>query len=122
MKNKFSFSKAQRLSSASAIKKLFESKSVIKQYPLLFQYYTLDASQCHQIIPVVSKRKFKKAVDRNRLKRQIREAWRLNCHQMPVKNNDALALAIIFMANKKLPYQDIESAIISFIKKVNEIA
>ena len=122
MKNKFSFSKAQRLSSASAIKKLFESKSVIKQYPLLFQYYTLDASQCHQIIPVVSKRKFKKAVDRNRLKRQIREVWRLNQHQISVSENKHLTLAIIYMANTKLPYQDMEKAMLLFIKKINETA
>ena len=60
-----------------------------------------------QVVISVSKKNFKRAVDRNRIKRQIREIYRLaksnlfrdlQSHQIPV------ALAIVFVAKEKQDY------------------
>lgn len=60
----------------------------------------------------VPKKKFKKAVDRNRLRRQIREAYRL--HKQLVytalqSKPTRYALMVIYVAKEGLPYAEIES-------------
>ena len=53
----------------------------------------------------VSSRHFKKAVDRNRVKRLVREAWRLQKNELqllPELNKNSLALFFIYVG-KELP-------------------
>ncbi|MCF8330864.1 MAG: ribonuclease P protein component [Bacteroidales bacterium] len=56
----------------------------------------------------VSKKKFKKAIDRNVLKRKMREAYRLNKHQLKNHKSDQLVVAIIYSGGKVLDYKHIE--------------
>ena len=70
------FPKHERLCSRKAIEALFAGGNrAFSAFPLRVVYR--HASEL-QILVSVSKRHFKHAVDRNRAKRQIREAWRLN--------------------------------------------
>lgn len=71
-----SFSKDVRLCSRKAIETLFAGGNrSMTAFPLRV-VYTPGAST--KVLISVSKRHFKRAVDRNRAKRQIREAWRLH--------------------------------------------
>lgn len=72
------FSKTERLCSRKALEALFASGNrSLTAFPLrvVFRASTSDSTQ---ILVSVGKRHFKHAVDRNRAKRQIREAWRLH--------------------------------------------
>jgi len=75
----FSFSKKERLKSRKAIAALFKQKQSVGAYPLRFFYMerVLESEQFLQATFSVSKKHFKKAVDRNRIKRLIRESYRL---------------------------------------------
>lgn len=71
--------KEERLKSRKLISKLYEEGSSIKTFPLRMVYLqTAHTSKfpC-QVAVSVSKRNFKLAVDRNRLKRLLRETYRL---------------------------------------------
>lgn len=78
------FPKSERLCSRKAIEALFAGGNrAFSAFPLRVVYRVIPEQQptpslSPQVLISVSKRHFKHAIDRNRAKRQIREAWRLN--------------------------------------------
>ena len=72
---KFSFPATERLKSKKQIESLFESGRTVVQFPI--KAWFLPATET-KVAFAVPKRSFKRAVDRNRIKRQMREAYRLN--------------------------------------------
>lgn len=71
------FRKEERITKKKTIDMLFEggAKSICI-YPIRMVYTESDETSPVSILITVPKRKIKKAVDRNRIKRQIREAYR----------------------------------------------
>ena len=120
------FSKAERLCSNILIENLFKSGSSFHKPP--FKFVWLENSESH--VPVktvisVPKRSFKKAVDRNLLKRRIREAYRKNkaslYASLPEKK---IHLMIVFTGKSIIEYKDIEEKIIEglqrLVKEINQ--
>ena len=69
----------------------------------------------------VSKKKFKRAVDRNRIKRLMREAWRLE--KPPLENRLAAnekqrAIVFIFVGNELPTLEQVQSAIASLVSQM----
>lgn len=97
--------KAERMVSEKDIAALFESEDrrVAKAYPLMAVYRrtareTTAATTPVQIMLSVPKRKLKHAVDRNRVKRQLREAYRHHKTMVwPEADDTATALHIAFV-------------------------
>ncbi|MEN0051813.1 MAG: ribonuclease P protein component [Bacteroidota bacterium] len=122
---KCTFSKNERLKSTKTIEQLFRKGNSFAKYPLrlvwLEQENKVDAPV--QITFSVPKKKFKKAVDRNRIKRQIREAWRLNKHelleQIPSKS---YAFMLIYTAKEPFIYADIEKSMKKIIHKFVKVS
>src|SRR5258705_346283 len=68
----------------------------------------------------VSKRIFKTAVQRNRLKRQIREAYRLHKHEFYQRletQQKHVSLMITYIAKEPLPYAEIDAGLKKLIRK-----
>jgi ribonuclease P protein component len=101
-----SLPKSERLNKKILISKVYESGIVIKAFPLIFSYQLTDKSYFNlpQLLFTVSKRKFKKAVDRNRIKRLMREAYRLKKPQLIdcLPENQTL-FGVVTFTNKELP-------------------
>lgn len=76
----FSFPKNEKLKSRKVIELLFTEGKSISKFPLRLVFIQTSFHDETQVKAgfSVPKRKFKKAVDRNRIKRYIREAYRLN--------------------------------------------
>lgn len=72
---------------------------------------------------MVSKKKFKQAVLRNRIKRRVREAFRKN--KLPLnayleKNNKSMLLGLIYTGETILPYQETERKLILILQRLIE--
>src|SRR5690554_3940721 len=72
--------KNERLHSKKSIKELFEKGSSFFLYPFKVVYLPLGPtrSETNQVLFSVSKRKIRRAIDRNYIKRRMKEGYRLN--------------------------------------------
>jgi len=77
---KYSYKKTEKLKSEKLITELFTSGNSVSAYPLRLVFLESSFLEDVKIKTGVSvpKKNFKKAVDRIRIKRLIREAYRLN--------------------------------------------
>jgi len=116
----YTFSKEERLCSKRLIALLFSKGSSFNLYPLRFVYYTPQDLPLGptQVLLSVSKRYFKRATDRNRLKRQMREAYRLNKHLLLQQPGQApRLLGVLYIGKEKKNYHTIRKKLISGLER-----
>lgn len=102
--------KAERLHGTKAVETLFKggkSKSMTV-FPLRLVYMPLPEGQPSQMLVSVPKRCFKRAVKRNRVKRQVRQAWRTNKALLP---QQPVAMAFIWMDRELKATQLVEQRV-----------
>ena len=111
--------KSERLSSHNQIQKLFSEGKSFAIHPFVVKYFILQNQEVdsHQVLISVSKRNFKKAVDRNRIKRQIREAYRLNKHIL-ADLADKYAIAYIYTFKEKIQFENLENKLIECLSRL----
>ena len=126
---RFTFSKEERLSSKISIEDLFAKGDTFFKYPfkVIVKKSSAEKDSIVRILISVPKRTFKKAVDRNKIKRLIREAYRLNkniVYPSLAETTHFLDIAFVYTAKSILSYSEIERKIILIlqtIKKRNEV-
>src|SRR5436190_6585537 len=102
--------KAERLRSRKTISLLFEKGKSITMHPLKMLWLQTPNKEGSilQFTVAVPKKNFKRAVDRNRLKRRMREAVRKN--KLFVKNflaekDNPCAMILVFTGKETAPYK-----------------
>ena len=110
--------------SQKIIGEMFLSGNSFLCYPLkvVWKYETLLTSYSAQVVFSVPKRLFKRAHDRNLLKRQLREVYRhqkQDLYQRLELNDRKIAFMIVYIAKEKLDFTQIESAMVKVITKLN---
>lgn len=102
--------KNERLHSQKLIKELFDKGSSFFLYP--FKVYVLEVDQevsgTHQALFSVSKKKIKKAVHRNLVKRRMREAYRLNKSLLENLQGNKKMIALVYVSSDIATFQTIQ--------------
>src|SRR5689334_13993363 len=110
-----SFNKAERLSKKKLIQELFNKGSSFYLHPFKVLFLK-STDSVNQILISVPKSNFKRAVDRNSIKRRIREGYRLN--KSVLTSDNFFLIAYIYSAKEILPSAVIHQKIISSLKKI----
>lgn len=110
--------KHQRLKGRHWFGVLFEQGDSIKRFPLKLVHTPIAQATQHLFGVSVPKRNVPSAVRRNRIKRQIREAYRLN--KSLAGTQDFGALFFIYQGRESLPYTRIEQAVKELLSRYNE--
>ncbi|HWB64377.1 MAG TPA: ribonuclease P protein component [Chitinophagales bacterium] len=123
--NKSNFGKDEKLKSTKLIEQLFKEGKSVKQggVTLVYLFSPLNTFYPAQAGFSVSKKHFKHAVDRNRVKRLMREAYRLNKTSLYQYLKEAgQQLAIMWVYNgKQLPEMaQVEKSLTGCLKKITK--
>ncbi|OYP65204.1 MULTISPECIES: ribonuclease P protein component [unclassified Prevotella] len=124
---RFTLSKEERICSKKLINELFTGNGrSMTAFPLrvVFMKRTIVDDQPRAAMLVsVPKRYFKHAVDRNRVKRQVREAFRR--HKSMITQNltddhESVAMAFVWLTNEKYPSSEVENRMVRLLTRISE--
>ncbi|MCD9574778.1 ribonuclease P protein component [Flavobacterium soyae] len=115
----FTYPKNERLKSKTTIGLLFSEGKSVSKYPLRLVYRQAEAAyQGNTKVGVsVSKKYFKKAVDRNYFKRVLRETYRLNKHLLLDHLNQPYSFMLFYQTKDRLSYEEINTKTIQLFEK-----
>lgn len=126
MVNGASFPKKEHIVSTRLIETLFGSGSMsLAAYPLRAVFQIIP--RCQEDVPVqilisVPKRRLKHAVDRNRVKRQVREAYRLCkvslCETVPA--DETLLVGFLWQADAVVPPAKVADRVQKLVRRITE--
>lgn len=124
---RFTLSKEERICSKKLINELFTGNGrSMTAFPLrvVFMKRTIVDDQPRAAMLVsVPKRYFKHAVDRNRVKRQVREAFRRNksiITQNLTDDHEAVAMAFVWLTDEKFSSSEVENRMVRLLTRISE--
>lgn len=127
MKNKtrFTFKRTEKLKSRKAIEQLFRDGKPFSIFPLrvLWKMNENSNSVALQCGFAVSSRHFKNAVERNRIKRLMREAYRLQknvLHENLLKANKKMQVFVIYVGNELPAYEQVFEKTANALKRLQK--
>lgn len=116
---KATYSKIEKLKSKTIIDQLFDEGKSVAAFPLRLVYIGTHFDEPVKVKcgVSVSKRNFKKAIDRNRVKRLMREAYRLNKSSYFNNITTQYAFMILYIGNDKPTFEQTDKAMKKLLEK-----
>jgi len=107
----FTYPISEKLKSRKTIEVLFTAGKSVSVYPLRLVFVPVEQLEntTLQMGVSVSKRYFKKAVDRNYFKRLLRESYRLNKNILHENLEQKYAVMLLYQTKDRLSFQDVEA-------------
>lgn len=112
----YQFPKHEHLCGETGIKIFFSHSKRFTAFPLRVHYTRQTQCTYSRFMVSVPKKLIKHAVQRNLLKRRIREAYRLH------KPTQAVNMAVVYMDTEVASYATIEKAMLKAMQKINQLA
>jgi ribonuclease P protein component len=116
---RLTFSKGERLCNYHRIQKLFQEGNSLKKYPIKLLYLAVDSQEINnQVLISVPKRKVRRAVHRNRIKRLIRESYRKQKSLL----SSSYSLAFVYMGTEEISYTQVSQLVDALLKQLLELS
>ena len=122
----FSFPATERLKSKKQIQHIFAKGKSLKRFPLRLLYLTdpIDPStQPLKMAVAVSGKKISKAVDRNKVKRWVRESYRTQNTELKSALHSAdkrLQLVFIFLPGEVTDFESVRNAVFDLLEELKD--
>lgn len=119
---RYSFSKTEKLTKKEHFDALYERGRSVKAFPFSLRYLPMDLEEegvHRKVAVVVPKRGLKLAVDRNRVKRQMRELYRLHKHEVFESGQEEI-WSIRYLGNRLNDYAFLESGFQNLLKAYHD--
>lgn len=117
---KHGYFKAENLKSRKLIEILFKEGQSVKAFPLVAVYLPLpEGHDLHNVGVSVSKKRFKRAVDRNRIKRLMREAFRQNMSTVYDPDMPRFAVMFIYIGRDMVNYETVNHGMVRLLEKMS---
>ena len=122
-KGMYTFPKSEKLCSEKTISKVFSEGVSFVKYPLRVIYLTEELSEGEEpvcrVLTSVPKKRFKRAVKRNRIKRLVREAYRLNKHILvDVNKSKRINISFVMLDDKEPTFKQIRGAVVKSLERI----
>ncbi len=122
--NSNTLGRTERLKSEKSISQIFETGKSLSVYPLRLIY---QSKPSEKDVPVkigfaVPKKNFKKAVDRNLIKRRMREAYRLNKQILKIEKNKShsgLEMMLVYQGKEAEDFEKISNCLKNLLNKLS---
>ena len=116
---RYTFSKAEKLCNKGLINDIFLTGSSFLQFPLKVIYKLLPGPAPSQVMISIPKKKFRKAVIRNLLKRRIREGYRKNKYILPSHAPKShYAIIFVYVGHEPVSTSQLEEKIILSLQRI----
>ena len=127
---RYRFGREEKLKSRKAIEQLFREGDSFSVFPFRVIWKLTATAPAHlQVGFTVSSKQFKKAVDRNRIKRLLRESWRLHkqaLEEQLLRSGKRMSVFILYTGKEMPVFQETEQKINGIterlIKRLHEAA
>lgn len=126
MGHQFTFTKQEKLTGETVVTELFLKGASFIAYPIRVVWTatkTEDAPSL-RVLMSVPKKKLKHAVDRNRVKRLLREAYRLqkqDLSAMVAEQGLQVRMAFVWIPNEVLDYPKVEKKVLDALSKMQKL-
>lgn len=109
---KYPFPKARRLKSSLLIKDTVQQRKSVFCFPIKCFYSVRETTgdATSNVAFLVSKKRFAHAVDRNRVKRLLRESYRLHCQEFTPTSGQTVSLCWMFVGETLPAFPQVEEA------------
>lgn len=114
------FPKTESLKSTKTIEHLFLEGNTHSKFPIKIFFLPKENIDVNLAAFAVPKRNFKSAVDRNRVKRQLREAYRLNKQLLDNIHGKKFVMLFLYLGKVKPQYAELEKAMVKLLKKLHD--